>query len=116
MTSTLTLCLQQLRELVMGGAEKNVTLTHIDQLLSQLHAHQDHSTIKIEHLQKDLQNSKKEAKTLKKENSILKATISNQKSDLDMMDIKNKKLHNDLMKFQQKEHKQERKEDRKGLK
>ena len=113
-TLSLSTCLKQLSEFVHGGAENCPNQPHLQSLLQQLSTLSQHSTLKIEQLQNDLKNAKKQSKSLKKENSSLKATVSNLKSDLEMMDIKNKKLHHDLAKFQQPQYKQERKENRKG--
>ena len=113
-TLSLSTCLKQLSELVHGGAENCPNQPHLQTLLQQLSSLSHHSTLKIEQLQNELKTAKKASKTLKKENSSLKATVLNLKSDLEMMDIKNKKLYQDLAKFQQPQYKQERKENRKG--
>ena len=103
-TLSLSQSLSRLRMLVTGAAENSTILLHIDQMLQLLKTSEKHNVSINTTLQQELSKVKKEVKTLRKENLSLKATISNQRSDLDMMDLKNNQLHEKLTKLQLKQH------------
>lgn len=90
-----------LRELIMSGGDTLIILKYLDRLLHKLSivTHSLPSSDSSSKLLTEAKKSKKKVKELTKENLILKEKISDLKINLEMMQIKQKKIEQQMMKL-----------------
>ena len=97
---SLSQSLLELREFVCGGAETLLILYHIDQLLQTFSSLENIQSLQMQQLQQELKSLRKTVKKVQKENTSLKETLGNLRSDFEMTKLKSQKLQENLVKYQ----------------
>ena len=90
-----------LRELIMSGGDTLIILEYLDRLLHKLSivTHSLPSSDSSSKLLTEAKKSKKKVKELTEENLILKEKVSDLKINLEMMQIKQKKIEQQMKKL-----------------
>lgn len=90
-----------LRELIMSGGDTLIILEYLDRLLHKLSlvTHSLPSSDSSPKLLTEAKKSKKKVKELTEENLILKEKVSDLKINLEMMQIKQKKIEQQMKKL-----------------